>query len=159
MKVFLFPSFPRKRESRVAALRRLPSVPAFAGTTGGVTRGNWVRVTLREIALLLCLMMPLGAAFADAFVPGTEDVPLMPGLAPVAGSSVVFDKTEGRIVEAQAAGKVTRAAARAFYDASLPRLGWTALGTDAWRREGEVLRLDYREERGILTLGFTLSPQ
>jgi hypothetical protein len=118
-----------------------------------------VRVTLRGIALLLCLMMPLGAAIADAFVPGTEDVPLMPGLVPMAGSSVVFDKPEGRIIEAQAAGKVTRAATRAFYDASLPRLGWTALGADAWRREGEVLRLDYREERGILTVGFTLSPQ
>jgi hypothetical protein len=117
-----------------------------------------VRATLRGIALLLCVMMPLTAALADAFVPGTEDVPLMPGLTPVAGSAVVFDKPEGRIVEAQAAGKVTRAAVRAFYEASLPRLGWTAAGA-AWRREGEVLRLDYREERGILTVGFTLSPQ
>jgi hypothetical protein len=104
-------------------------------------------------------MMPLAAAFADAFVPGTEDVPLMPGLTPVAGSSLVFDKPEGRIVEAQASGKVTRAAARAFYGASLPQLGWTAASGDAWRREGEVLHLDYREERGILTVGFTLSPQ
>ena len=104
-------------------------------------------------------MTPLATAFADAFVPGTEDVPLMPGLAPVAGSSVVFDKPEGRIVEAQAAGKVTRAAVRAFYEASLPRLGWTGGSADAWRREGEVLRLDYREERGVLTVGFTLSPQ
>jgi hypothetical protein len=118
-----------------------------------------VCAALRGIALLICVMMPLSAAFADAFVPGTEDVPLMPGLAPVAGSSVVFDKPEGRIVEVQAAGKVTRTAARAFYDASLPRLGWSAAGADAWRREGEVLRLDYREERGLLTVGFTLSPQ
>ena len=118
-----------------------------------------MRATLRGIALLLCVMMPLTAAFADAFVPGTEDVPLMPGLTPVAGSSVVFDKPEGRIVEAQAVGKATRAAARAFYEASLPRLGWSAAGADAWRREGEVLRLDYREERGLITVGFTLSPQ
>jgi len=127
--------------------------------TGGVTRGSSARVTLSGIALLLCLTIPLAAAFAGTFVPGTEDVPLMAGLTPVTGSSLVFDKPEGRIVEAQASGKVTRAAARAFYGASLPQLGWTAAGADAWRREGEVLRLDYREERGILTLGFTLSPQ
>ncbi|HEV2551426.1 MAG TPA: hypothetical protein VGU20_29215 [Stellaceae bacterium] len=123
--------------------------------------GGWsrTRVAARRLALLiLCILTPL-PAFADAFVPGTEDVPLMAGLAPVAGSSVVFDKPEGRIVEAQAAGKVTRAAVRAFYEASLPRLGWSAAGADAWRREGEVLRLDYREERGLLTVGFTLSPQ
>ena len=104
-------------------------------------------------------MLSFATAFADAFVPGTEDVPLMRGLAPVAGSSVVFDKPEGRIVEVQASGKLTRAAVRGFYEATLPRLGWTAAGADAWRREGEVLRLDYREDRGILTVGFTLSPQ
>ena len=120
---------------------------------------------MRARFVLILLLLPVfavlafGTARADEFVTGTEDVPLMPGLAMIDGSALVFDKPEGRIVEAQAAGKVTRAAARAFYDASLPRLGWTALGTDAWRREGEVLRLDYREERGILTLGFTFSPQ
>ena len=118
-----------------------------------------MRATLRGIVLLLCVMMSVSTAFADTFVPGTEDVPLMRGLAPVAGSSVVFDKPEGRIVEVQASGKLTRAAVRGFYEASLPRLGWTAAGADAWRREGEVLRLDYREDRGILTVGFTLSPQ
>ncbi len=159
MKTFPLSQFSRKREARVAAFRRLPWIPAFAGKTEGVRDADWVRATLRGIALLLCVMMPLAAALADAFVPGTEDVPLMPGLTPVAGSAVVFDKPEGRIVEAQAAGKVTRAAVRAFYEASLPRLGWAAAGAAAWRREGEVLRLDYREERGILTVGFTLSPQ
>jgi hypothetical protein len=117
------------------------------------------RIVPRLLALILFAIVSSTAALADAFVPGTEDVPLMPGLAPVAGSSVVFDKPEGRIVEAQAAGKVTRPAVRAFYEASLPRLGWSAAGADAWRRDGEVLRLDYREERGLLTVGFTLSPQ
>ena len=110
-------------------------------------------------AFVLATLVPLSVALADGFVAGTEDVPLMPGLAPVPGSSVVFDKPEGRIVEAQASGKVTPAAARAFYGASLRQLGWTAAGPDAWHREGEVLRLVYREERGILTVGFTLSPQ
>src|SRR6516225_1961715 len=99
---------------------------------------------LRHISFVLVVIASLSAALANGFVAGTEDVPLMPGLAPVPGSSLVFDKPEGRIVEAQASGKVTRAAARAFYGASLPQLGWTAAGADAWRREGEVLRLDYR---------------
>ena len=137
------------------------------GVDGRLKPGHDVKKTMarmtgnlaRLVAAILFVLMPLSAALAEGFVAGTEDVPLMPGLAPVPGSSIVFDKPEGRIVEAQATGKVTRAAARAFYGASLPQLGWTAAGADAWRREGEVLRLDYREERGILTLGFTLSPQ
>lgn len=114
---------------------------------------------LRRLALVLLLLAPTGAALAGAFVAGTEDVPLMPGLVPVAGSSLVFDKPQGRIVEAQAAGKVARSAVQAFYAATLPQLGWKAAGADAWRREGEVLRLDFHGRDGDLTVGFTLSPR
>ena len=112
---------------------------------------------LRRFALLLLLLAP-GAARADDFVPGTEDVPLMPGLAPVVGSSLVFDKPEGRIIEAQARGAVSRSAVSAFYEASLPQLGWKAAGVGAWRRETELLRLDFHGRDGALTVGFTLRP-
>ncbi len=114
---------------------------------------------LRRLALLLLLLAPASAALAGDFVAGTEDVPLMPGLVPVAGSSLVFDKPQGRIVEAQAAGKVTRSAVQAFYAATLPQLGWKTAGPDTWRREGEVLRLDFHGHDGDLAVGFTLSPR
>lgn len=112
------------------------------------------------IVLLGLLAAPLAArADGEAFVAGTEDVPLMPGLVPVAGSNLVFDKPQGRIIEAQAAGKVTRSKVRAFYTQTLPQLGWSAAGANAWRREGERLRLDFSGHDGELTVGFTLSPQ
>ncbi|HZB93065.1 MAG TPA: hypothetical protein VE397_16580 [Stellaceae bacterium] len=113
---------------------------------------------LARLALLLMLLAPL-PALADSFVAGTEDVPLMPGLLPVAGSALDFDKPQGRIVEAQARGKVTRAAVAAFYAQTLPQLGWSPLGRDAWQREGETLRLDFHGADGALTVGFTLSPR
>ena len=113
---------------------------------------------LGRLALLLLLLAPL-PALADSFVAGTEDVPLMPGLAPVAGSALAFDKPQGRIVEAQASGKVTRAAVHQFYAATLPQLGWKPAGADAWRREGETLRLDFHGRDGDLAVGFTLSPR
>src|SRR5262249_36400359 len=43
------------------------------------------------------------AAGAQSYVPGTEDVPLMPGLA-ADDSALIFDKPQGRIVEAAARG-------------------------------------------------------
>ena len=113
---------------------------------------------LRRIALLLLLLMPL-PALADSFVAGTEDVPLMPELQPVDGSALTFDKPQGRIVEAQASGKVTRAAVHAFYAQTLPQLGWKPAGPEAWQREGETLRLDFHGPDGALTVGFTLSPR
>ncbi|HXQ50227.1 MAG TPA: hypothetical protein VN802_03965 [Stellaceae bacterium] len=117
------------------------------------------RKMLRRTLLVLGLVLAAATARAADFVPGTEDVPLMPGLAPVEGASVVFDKPEGRIVEAAARGKLDRGKVRDFYGATLPQLGWSAASRDAWRREGEVLRLDFRGSDGNLTVGFTLSPQ
>jgi hypothetical protein len=112
---------------------------------------------LRRLALFLLLLAP-PPALAQGFVAGTEDVPLMPGLQPVEGSALTFDKPQGRIVEAQAKGALARGAVQRFYAATLPELGWTPAGADAWRREGETLRLDFHGPDGALTVGFTLSP-
>jgi len=110
------------------------------------------------LPLLAPVLLPAGFARADEFVPGTEDLPLMQGLVPVPGSSLVFDKPEGRIVEAQATGNLARAAVARFYAQTLPQLGWKSSGTNLWRRESERLQIDYRGPDGNLTVGFTLSP-
>lgn len=113
---------------------------------------------MRAAFLCLALLLAATAAGADEFVAGTEDVPLMPGLKPLPNSDIVFDKPEGRIVEARAQGATTRAKVEAFYAASLPPLGWKASGTDRWLRDTEQLRLDFVETSGKLAVGFTLSP-
>ena len=115
----------------------------------------------RFVLLLLPVLAVLafGTAKADEFVTGTEDVPLMPGLAMIEGSALVFDKPEGRIVEAQAHGAISRAKVQAFYASSLPQLGWKKAGNDQWRRDTERLKLDFHGEDGHLTVGFTLLPQ
>jgi hypothetical protein len=112
----------------------------------------------RLAAVLLILAVACLAAHADVFVPGTEDLPLMPGLTAVANSGVVFDKPQGRIVEASARGKVTRDAVRRFYGETLPGLGWVA-DKDGWRRESEELKIDFKGRDGDLTVGFTLTPR
>jgi hypothetical protein len=113
---------------------------------------------LRAFFIVFALLAAAPAGAAE-FVAGTEDVPLMPGLVAQAGA-VVFDKPEGRIVEAEARGKLDRAKVREFYNATLPQLGWSVLGPNAWWRENEVLRIDYRGGGGgDLIVGFTLAPE
>jgi len=117
---------------------------------------------MRAPPLLLVLLLFLVAALplrAEQFVAGTEDLPLMPGLKPVANSDMVFDKPEGRIVEARAEGATTRAKVEAFYAASLPPLGWKPAGRDVWQRDTERLRLDFAGSGSRLAVGFTLSPR
>ncbi len=98
--------------------------------------------TLWLVAVVVALAA--GAARAgDSFVPGVDDLPLMPGLAAMAGQSVVFDAPGGRVVEAWAEGAVTPASVLAFYGSTLPQLGWTASAPDLFRREGETLRVEF----------------
>jgi|SRR5882762_5334574 hypothetical protein len=114
----------------------------------------------RQLLVIVLLLLGAATAHAQQFVSGTEDVPLMKELAPVKGSDLVFDKPEGRIVEATARGKVTRDAVRGFYASTLPQLGWaTAISSDSWTRETETLHLDFGGHDGDLWVTFTLSPK
>ena len=93
-----------------------------------------------------------------SFVGGIEDLPLMAGLVEDAAAGLVFDKPEGRIVEAVAAGPLERAAVDAFYAAALAQLGWRPSGDGAYTREGEALRITVSGEDGAVSVQFSLTP-
>ena len=95
----------------------------------------------------------------NAFVAGISDLPLMPGLTEVAGTSTVFDKPSGRIVEAYATGKGTIEDLVKFYTATLPQLGWHRTGDLYFERGKEQLLLTPVEDEGRLTVRFNLSPR
>ncbi len=102
---------------------------------------------------------PGGASGAKgSFLAGFDDLPLTPGLREIKDAGVVFDKPEGRIVEAYAEGEVSAAKVRSFYAATLPQLGWRAAGPGRYRREGEVLDIGFRAAGKGLTVRFSLSP-
>jgi hypothetical protein len=118
------------------------------------------------LALLIALPTP-GAAQEGAFVPGIEDLPMMPGLTGDRDDGMVFDTPAGRIVEAYASGPVAWPDVLAFYEETLPQLGWSSGGEGLFRREGEVLRLEVLRgeaeastysQTPTLTVRFTLSP-
>lgn len=116
-----------------------------------------LRLAVLLIALLVSAAGPSVAA-EDRFVPGFEDLPLMTGLTPVEGSSVVFDKPHGRIIEAAVTGTVAPPAIEAFYDRTLPQLGWQRFGGMTYAREGERLRIEIGGPPDRPVVGFFLSP-
>ncbi len=102
---------------------------------------------------------PGGASGATgSFLKGLDDLPLTPGLREIKDAGVVFDKPEGRIVEAFAEGDLSVAKVRSFYATTLPQLGWRAEGAGRYRREGEVLNIGIRAAGKGLTVRFFLSP-
>lgn len=138
--------------------------------------------TLRVLSLLVGLSVPAGVATAapgdpgwparavpsaatvvavastEAFVAGTEDLPLMAGLRQVPERGVVFDSERGRIVEAYAVGYVPADRVRGFYRRSLPQLGWQTAGDLTFWREGEVLIVDFPAGPDPLTVRFRITP-
>ncbi|MBI3514186.1 MAG: hypothetical protein HY060_09015 [Proteobacteria bacterium] len=119
----------------------------------------------RPIVLALALFALIAAASAGAraqtavgYVAGIEDVPLMAGLAPTQTNDLVFDSPQGRIVIVNTQGPLERRTVQDFYARSLTELGWDRIGDSAFRREGEMLRLEFGQRAQLLTVRFTLSP-
>jgi len=107
------------------------------------------------LALAGATTPPTGAA---DFFELLEDVPVMPGLQPVADAGIEFDTPSGRIVEAYAIGATNRKAVLDFYRGTLPQLGWQAGAGDAFLRENESLSIDFFGADGELTVRFTVAP-
>lgn len=119
---------------------------------------------LRHISLALLILAPSGMAMAadvvSGYVAGVDDLPLMSGLSEVPNSSTVFDKPDGRIVEAYAAGVGIKPGAIAdFYRAALPQLGWKQGSDLIFVRENEQLQLTISEEGARVTVRFDIAPR
>jgi len=117
---------------------------------------------LRIAGTVIVLLALIGAnahlAGATDFFEILEDVPVMPGLQPVADAGIEFDTPSGRIVEAYAIGATSRSAVLEFYRGTLPQLGWQAGAGDAFLREDESLSIDFFGADGELTVRFTVAP-
>lgn len=115
--------------------------------------------SLRAAAAALVLAGGFAAsALAGAFLTGTEDIPLMPGLHEEPGAGLVFDTPGGRIVEAYARGDSGREQVMSFYAQTLPQLGWTTNPDGSFRRDAERLRLDVTGGHPV-TVHFIVSPE
>jgi hypothetical protein len=98
-------------------------------------------------------------AFAQSFVPGFEDVPLMPGLRVVSNSGHFFESPAGRLIEISASGAVARPDVNRFYQETMPALGWQRSDDGSFERTNEVLLIESRGHSGNVTVTFRLFPR
>ena len=114
---------------------------------------------LRTCALIFAVQLWLApAVLAQTYAARIEDLPLMPGLVEQDGAGLVFDKPEGRIVEAVASGTGTPQAVADYYAKVLPQLGWQRRTDGSYTRENERLAIAARTDGPRVTVQFTLSP-
>ncbi len=112
------------------------------------------------LSVLMLFAAPVQAQQAETrFFTTPNDMPLMPGLTELPARGLAFDKPEGRIAEASAAGKSTPASIARFYREVLPQLGWTQAGNGVYTRQGEQLTMTTAVENGLGTVRFTIAPR
>ncbi len=115
---------------------------------------------LKTIVGAICLFFVVQAGAQTVFVPGTEDVPLADGLVLMAGEEdVSFDTPAGQILMVQArVQNGTPADIWAFYDKTLPALGWRLIRAGLFERDGEMLKISVSDEK-LPEVQFELTPR
>lgn len=90
---------------------------------------------------------------APEFFSSLQDIPLMPGLLEITEETLVFDKPEGRIVEATTLMDkgLQQEQVLSFYQATLPQMGWSRSAANHFLRGQEQLYIsfDLRDEDKI----------
>ncbi len=89
-----------------------------------------------------------------------QDIPLMPGLYEMPEEAVIFDKPEGRIIESSAASETLKnEEIGAFYDQTLPQMGWQRIAPFSYVRQGESLKMRLEEQQGYSVVRFMVAPR
>lgn len=92
-------------------------------------------------AFLLIVFTAPALAQIAVYFENIADLPVMAGMAELKDQGAVFDKPEGRIVEAAAAGRVSEKEIFSYYNQVLPQLGWTMHEEGIYTRGNESLTL------------------
>ena len=108
---------------------------------------------------LLFFSMPLISNDHIQFVLGINDLPIFNKMKNMPESLVVFDTNEGRFVKTQISGNETLANATLYYSEILPNLGWEKIEDKKFKREKELLKVNYHKKDGLLYITFSVLPK
>ena len=114
---------------------------------------------LKFFAGLAIAILISACAYAQAFLPGVEDIPIMEGLRPIDGAGHIFDSPTGRLVKSYLFGTVSRRKVDEFYSEALPALGWLPTGSNTYTRDSEFLMLEKIVGDDGLTVTISISPR
>ena len=101
------------------------------------------------------------ASKEPTYVYGFETLPFMEGLVEQKEERVDFDTPAGRIIEIKAVGSVKISDIRAFYNNTLPQLGWKKSSPFKFFREAERLSIEafrVKNGNGMVIVKFFISP-
>ncbi len=116
-----------------------------------------MRLFLLLSILVLC---PLKVNAGENHFFYMTDIPVMNGFKEIKEYGYVFDKPEGRIIEAVAvAGNdIVIDDVKDFYKETLGQLGWVYVEDGIYKRENEKLSLNIYKDNNLVTLKLNIEP-
>lgn len=111
--------------------------------------------------VVVAVAFGIGTAHAEEFLSVLDDMPLAPGLTELTDQAADFETPAGRIIDAVAQGEVGSATVMAFYDKTLPALGWVRERQGLFARDHESLTIAISPaaRKGWVTAKFSLRPR
>jgi len=106
--------------------------------------------------LILLTCCPLRVLGQD-FIPGTEDIPLMEGLAIDENETVIFDSPDGQIMTILAKTTANPKDINRFYDSSLSALGWEKVAESTYQRNQDTLTFSLSPEKNSTLIKFQIT--
>lgn len=114
------------------------------------------------LLLAACASMNNGLGdliIAQKYVPGTEDLPVYNGFQPIDAKNIVYDSASGRIIDASYFRRdIGVEEVRGYYTETLPQLGWRKKKSSEYTRDGESLKVNVTEKKGVVLLKFVIRP-
>tara|TARA_R110002050_G_scaffold57442_1_gene129483 strand:- start:47385 stop:47747 length:363 start_codon:yes stop_codon:yes gene_type:complete len=105
-----------------------------------------------KVILIILLVGSFGAGAETKFISGTEDIPLMPRLQESDTSAqATFASPQGKILSTVMHGTVSPNEIFAYYDGTLPNLGWQKKDQGKYLREGETLTVKIKKYRNMIS--------
>ena len=127
------------------------------------SRPIFIRLSQGLRVAALCLLVGVGSRSvrAEEFLSVLDDMPLAPGLTEIADQAADFDTPAGRIIDAAARGEAEPGTIDAFYDKTLPALGWVREGAGRFVRDRERLTITIvpAVDRRSVMARFSLRPR
>ena len=77
----------------------------------------------------------------QVFLPGSDGIPLMADLTPLADTFTQIGDAQGRLIDFSTKGDVTSQALFAYYDIALPNLGWKKQAPGLYQRQADQLQI------------------
>ena len=98
---------------------------------------------MKKYIVVLTSLLFCYTAFAQDFIAGTEDIPLMDNMVIEDSETVSFDTPDGQILNLTGYTKAPQSQVKKFYNNTLKTLGWIPKKDNTYTRDKDELSLTF----------------